>query len=66
MHHDIAVGCGAEEMRIVSLLNVTIINTPMKRGINIHDTYQLNYHQNEECECIMILQLGVVQKKCNL
>jgi hypothetical protein len=36
----------------------------MKRGINnIHDTYLLKYHQNEECECIMILQLGAVQKK---
>ena len=61
MHHDIAVGCGAEEMKFVSLLHVTIINTPMKRGINsIHDTYSLKNHQNEECECIMILQLGVV------
>ena len=64
MHHDIAVGCGTEEMKIVSLLHVTIINTPMKRGINsIHDTYSLKNHQNEECECIMILQLGVAQKK---
>jgi hypothetical protein len=64
MHHDIAVGCGAEEMKIVSLLNVTIINTPMKSVINsIHGTYQLKNHQNEECECIMILQLGVAQKK---
>jgi hypothetical protein len=35
----------------------------MKRGINIPLTYTLKYHQNEECECIMILQLGVVQKK---
>jgi hypothetical protein len=35
----------------------------MKRGINIHNTYPLKYHQNEECECIMILQLGVVRKK---
>ena len=66
MHHDIVVGCGAEEMKFVRLLHGTIINTPMKGVINIHDTYQLNYHQNEECECIMILQLGVVQKKCNL
>jgi hypothetical protein len=63
MHHDIAVGCGTEEMKIVSLLNVTIINTPMKSVINIHDTYHLKNHQNEECECIMILQLGVGQKK---
>ena len=63
MHHDIAVGCGTEEMKFVSLLHVTIINTPMKRGINIHDTYGLKNHQNEECECIMILQLGVAQKK---
>jgi hypothetical protein len=64
MHHDIAVGCGTEEMKIVSLLNVTIINTPMKSVINsIHGTYQLKNHQNEECECIMILQLGVAQKK---
>jgi hypothetical protein len=63
MHHDIAVGCGTEEMKFVSLLHVTIINTPMKRGIHIHDTYGLKNHQNEECECIMILQLGVAQKK---
>jgi hypothetical protein len=65
MHHDIAVGCGAEEMKIVSLLHVTIINTPMKSVINsIHDTYpRLKNHQNEECECNMILQLGVAQKK---
>ena len=49
MHHDIAVGCGAEEMKIVSLIHGTIINTPMKRGINsIHDTYELKYHQNEK------------------
>jgi hypothetical protein len=66
MQYDIAVGCGTEEMKIVSLLHVTIINTPMKRGINsIHDTYELKYHQNEECECIMILQLGVVWKNEN-
>ena len=63
MHHDIAVGCGAEEMRIVSLLHGAIINTPMKRGINIPDTYPLKYHQNEMCEWIMILQLSAVQKK---
>jgi hypothetical protein len=63
MHHDIAVGCGTEEMKIVSLLHGTIINTPMKRGINIRDTYPLKDHQNEECECIMILQLSVVRKK---
>jgi hypothetical protein len=36
----------------------------MKSVINsIHDTYPLKNHQNEECECIMILQLGVGQKK---
>ena len=64
MHHDIAVGCGTEEMKIVSLLHVTIINTPMKSVINsIHGTYQLKNHQNEECECNMILQLSVVRKK---
>jgi hypothetical protein len=63
MQYDIAVECGAKEMKIVSLLNGTIINTPMKSVINIHDTYKLKYHQNEECECIMILQLGVAQKK---
>ena len=63
MQYDIAVECGAEEMKFVSLLHGTIINTPMKSVINIHDTYELKYHQNEECECIMILQLGVAQKK---
>ena len=64
MHHDIAVGCGAEEMKFVSLIHGTFINTPKKRGINIPDnTYWLKYQQNEECKCIMILQLGVVQKK---
>ena len=63
MQYDIAVECGAKEMKIVSLLHGTIINTPMKSVINIHDTYELKYHQNEECECIMILQLGVAQKK---
>ena len=65
MHHDIVVGCGAVEMRFVSLLHGTIINTPMKRGINTPDAYPLKYHQNEECECIMILQLGVVWKNEN-
>ena len=51
--YDIAVGCSAEEMGFVSLLHGAIINTPMKRGINIHDTYSLKYHQNENCECII-------------
>ena len=48
MHHDIAVGCGAEEMRIVSLLHGATINTTMKRGINIPNTYSLKFHQIEQ------------------
>ena len=41
MQYDIAVGCRGEEMKIVSLIDVTFINIQMKRQIDIHYSWHL-------------------------